>query len=95
MAKSPMHSARGPKGMPKTSSSPAMGVPVSTSVSPGDGKDSGVERRPKRGIGVSEGEERRSARGVLDVMVIVWMVRGMDFVWGFIRSLVRMALGFC
>ena len=95
MAKSPICLARVPKGMPKTSSSPAMGVPVSTSVSPGDGKDSGMERRPERGIGVSEGEERRSARGVLDVMVIVQMVRGMEFAWGFIRSLVQMVLGFC
>ena len=37
--------------MPKMSSSPAMGVLVSTSVSPGDGKYSGVERCPERGIG--------------------------------------------
>ena len=43
VARSPIRSAKGPKGMPKMSSSPKIGVFVSTSVSPGDGKDSGED----------------------------------------------------
>ena len=71
-----MRSAKGPKGMPKTSSSPRIGVFVSTSVSPGDGKDSGVEIHPERGIGVREGDEGQLARDVEEVMVMEWMMKG-------------------
>ena len=52
------------------SSSPMIGVFVSMSVSPGDGKDSGVEIRPERIMEVGGGDERRSARGVEEVMVM-------------------------
>ena len=77
------------------SSSPVIGVFVSTSVSPGDGKDSGVEICPERIMGVREGDERRPARGVEEVMVMERMMEGVGVVEGFIRLLVQMVFGFC